>query len=351
MPLRTGTLAVSDLLGNSQGIEQLDQQAVADAFRTDLAVHNRLVDEMVGEFAETTRDRQRRYGAAGRGEMRRMDEFGRMPTQKVAAGQTVGFPLELWAYAVGFTRKYLEQAPANEVAIQFQAAQTAHRIAVQQEIQRAVYLSANYTFFDDLVAPNIDIAVKRFANADGMPLPTGPNGESFDGATHTHYLANAGLTAGALTSLVNTVVEHGIPAGGQVRLAINRTNQAAVEGLAGFVAYPQPGLVPVAGQPTQTRVPDRLDNVAIGRFAGAEVWVRPWALAGRALAYVANGGGERPLVMRTRNGTSNLAIAAEIDLYPLRADYMEAEFGVGVWNRTAGAVLDFVNATYTDPAI
>ncbi len=61
----------------------------------------------------------------------------------------------------------------------------------------------------------------------------------------------------------------------------------------------------------------------------------------------------KPLAFRQREAASlqGLRIAAQLDTHPLYAQYMEAEFGVGVWTRTNGAVLYFGGASYTDPTI
>jgi hypothetical protein len=151
-------------------------------------------------------------------------------------------------------------------------------------------------------------------------------------------------------SLVNTIIEHGTQ-GATPKLAISATDRTAFEALAGFKAYPDPRINYVATDQNRTTIAlNRLDDLAIGTFAGAEVWVKPWAIANYIAGYLANAP-VKPLVLRTRNGNNNLAIAAEIKMYPLQAEYMEAEFGVGVWNRVAGGILYFASGTYADPTI
>lgn len=351
MAIKIGTNDMASLLANKQTTaEAFGLDTIQETFAADLAAHNRLMDEIVMEIADVTGDRQRLAGTSDSGEMVQVDEYGRAPTQKVAVGQTVGFPLRLYQYNLGWTRKALQQRSVADVALQFQGAQKAHRKGVLREVKRAMYLSANYTFRDKLIAPQIDLAVKRFANADSASISEGPNGESFDGATHTHYIGNATLTAAAVLSLVNTIVEHGI-GNGTLKLAISATDRTAFEALSGFKAYPDPRINYVAtDQNRQTIQLNRLDDLAIGTFAGAEVWVKPWAIANYIAGFVADGE-VKPLVLRTRDGSNNLQIAAEIKLYPLQAEFMEAEFGVGVWNRTAGGILYFANSTYADPTI
>ena len=352
MALQIGTHDIAALLANRQTTAaQFGLDTINDVLQADLQAHNAIVDQAMSEMADMTSDRLRLSGSSAGGDMVEADEYGAAPTQRSAPGSTVGFPLRLYQYALGWTRKWLETHTPADMAVAQLGAEKAHLRGIQRAIKRAIYPSANYTFLDRLVAPQVELGVKRFANADGAAIPDGPNGESYDASTHTHYLANATLTAAALLSLVNTVLEHGISAGGKIILAISATDRTAVEALSGFKAYPDPRVSFVATDVNrQTIDVTRLDNLAIGTFGAAEVWVKPWAIANYAVAYEA-GGAQKPLVMRTRSGSSDLQIAAEIADYPLQAKYMEAEFGVGVWNRTAGGVLYFAGGSYTDPTI
>jgi hypothetical protein len=350
MPLKTGTHDIAGLLGNKQtSAAEYGLDNINEILQRDLAVHNGLVTEMVSEIAEVTEDRLRLAGTSDSGEMVQVDEYGRAPTQKPAVGANVGFPLRLWSYAIGWTRKWFQLHSPADMALATQAAQKAHRKAVLRDLKRAMFLSANYTFTDQLAAPKVELGVKRFTNADGQGVSEGPNGEVFDSSTHTHYLASASLTAGAVTSLVRTVQEHGIE--GMLKLVISPTDRTAFEALTGFKPYPDPRINYVAtDQNRQTIDIMRLDNLAIGTFGPAEVWVKPWAIANYAATYVANAT-SKPLAIRTRNGSIALEIAANLPAHPLFAEYMESEFGTGVWTRTAGGVLFFAGGAYVDPNI
>lgn len=351
MTTQTGTLTISDLLAaRFQSVADFGLDTIQRILAADIAAHNAAVQDMVGDLCELTTDRQRIYGTSVGGEMVEVDEFGRSPTQKAAPGSTVAFPLNLHQYAIGWTRKWFQTHTPAEMAIATQAAQKAHLKAIQKSIKKAVFLSANYTFRDYLV-DNVDLAVKRLVNADGAGIPEGPNGELFDGSTHTHYDAINGLTAVALTSIIDDVVEHGF--GGRVRVVISRTDETTVRGLTGFTPYVDPRIIYRATDtPGQTLDITRLDNRAIGIFGAAEVWVKSWGIANYAFAYDA-GSPMKPLCYRQRSATTmtGLRIAAELDTFPLLAQYMEAEFGIGVWTRTNGAVLYFGAGVWADPTI
>lgn len=350
MAPKTGTYDIASLQVNNQTIDQLDFDRVNDAIQDDLAAHNTIVDDMVGQIAEPTTERQLTSGTGDSGEMIKADEYTRGPTQRVAGLQTLGIPLDMFQYALGWTRQWFRQHTVGEMVRTSLAAQKAHRKKIVAELKRAIFLSANYTFKDYLVAPNIDLGVKRFANGDSFAIPEGPNGEVYDAATHSHYLANATLTAAAVTNLINTVVEHGH--GGQVRLVIAAADEAAFRALTGFVGYVDPRLTlgTSSNQAGERLDITRMDNRAIGIFGQAEVWVKPWGIANYAFAYDAEDD-RRPVAYRTRSGSSALGIVAEIALYPLHAEYMEAEFGFAVRTRTNGAVLYFAGGSYTDPTI
>jgi len=349
--MTTGTHDINTLLAaRFQSAAAFGLDTIQRVLEADMAAHNLIVQQMVSDLCELTTDRQRKYGTSVTGEMVEVDEYGRAQTQISKPGATVGFPLRLFQFAIGWTEKWFETHTPADMAIATQNAQKAHVRAIQRDIKRAIYQSTNYTWNDFLV-DKVDLSVKRLVNADSANIPDGPNGETFDGATHDHYNMNATLTADALKANINDVIEHGHGQG--VRVAISRTDEAAVSGLTGFKAYSDPRLVyRVSDTPAATLDITRLDNRAIGIFEGAEVWVKPWAIANYAVAWDASAP-DKPLVFRQRDATTlqGLRVASTLRTYPLVAQYMEAEFGVGVWTRTNGAVLYFASGTWSDPSI
>lgn len=350
----TGTHDISSLLAaRHQTVASFGMDTVVEVLRADLAAHNAIMRDALGDLAERTTDRQRLAGTSASGEMTEVDEFGRVATQKQTPGQTVGFPLRKLDYALGWTRRFLEKATPADLAIGQLAAQKAHRKAVARELRRALYVSSNYTFYDHLV-DNVSLSVKRLVNADSAQIPEGPNGEAFDGSTHTHYQARAGsLAASDVDALVKDVLEHGH--GGQIKIVIAAGDAATMANLtAGFTPLNTAFVTPGSASPTTAARldPTRADNRLIGYWNGAyEVWTKPWAIANYWLAYDASDAA-KPLVMRedTVRG-SDLTVEAEIDMYPLRAEYMSAMFGFGVWTRTNGAVLYIGDTSWADPSI
>jgi len=354
MPLKTGTLDISSLYDvQNQQIAQVGEDRIAEILNAELDVHNEIVNDLMSELCTITTERLYRYGVGDAGEMVEVDEYGRAPTQKPAAGATVGAPLRMFQHAVGWTRKYMQRRTVNDVLQTFAAAQKAHLKRLGREIKNAIFGATNYTFQDFLV-DKVDLNVKRFLNADSSAIPEGPNGEVFDGTTHTHYDAIAALDAPSLKATVRDVVEHGHGEG--VRIIISQADESAVRALTGFKEYLDARIIRGGGATTDVAQGNldnsRLDNRAIGIFEGAEVWTKPWGIEDYAFVYAA-GDARKPLTMRVSDiaGTTGLRIAADIDTFPLRAQYMEAELGVAVRERTNGAVLYFAGGAYVVPTI
>lgn len=349
--MTTGTHDISTLLAaTNQTVTVFGEDNVADILEADRNAHNAIVDEMVSEMTAPTTERVETYGASGDGEMQEVDEYGRAPTQKPQPGANVSFPLRLRQFNLGWTAKYLEVATPADLATSQLNAEQAHWRAIQLDLKRSIYNATNFDYRDHLI-DNVILEVKRFVNADGAPIPNGPNGEVYDPDTHTHYVANNGWSASVLATWINSVIEHGH--GGAVKVAINKADETAVRGLSGFVPYPDPRIIYRATDtPGTTLDISRLDNRAIGIFEGAEIWVKSWALDNYPFIWDSQDP-KKPLKFRQRAQTTlqGLRTAAENKDYPLLVKFMEAEFGIGVWTRTNGLVGYTASGTFTNPTL
>lgn len=346
-----GTLNTLDTLASSQqSVAAYGEDRAFEAIEAALRAHNDIMNAVTSDLVERTTDQQRRYGGGASMSMDEVDEFGRGDAQKISAGVTIGFPLRLFDITLQWTRKFMQNATTAELAAQTTAAMDSHRKRVIREIKRAIFYSSNTTFVDRLTN-HISLAVKALVNADSAEIPLGPNGESFDATTHTHYLARVStLAASDITSLIDTVREH--YATGEQFLYINRASETAIRGFtSNFVAYPYQFVIPADNT---ARLPGNLDmsnpyNRAIGVFDGVQVWVKPWVPANYMVSFINT---IKPLVLRERApGSGGLVLAADDEAYPLRARTMEAEFGVGVWQRTGMAVLYTGGTSYTNPTL
>jgi hypothetical protein len=353
-----GTYTMADLRSNRfQSAAAFGLDTINQVLQADLAAHNAIVQSMAADLAEETTDRQRIYGSSAEGEMQESDELGRPLAMRSLTGATVGFPLRKYPVAIGWTQDYFYSATPADVATTFFGVQTSHLRAMTREMKKAIFGATNYTFRDRFASPQIDLGVKRFVNADGDPIPNGPNGEVFNPSTHTHYNFIDGTqpTAAALTALIFNVVEHGH--GNNVKVFINIAAEATVRTLTGFTAYldPRVSVNTAANQATEQRLDiSRVDNRAIGIFGAAEVWVKSWVPAGYVFC-ADTGSPMKPLCSRIHTAPElrGLRIASRLNDYPLIADNMDAYFGYGVYTRTNGACLYYASgaSAYVSPTI
>jgi hypothetical protein len=356
MPGRTGTHDVAFLLKSTNPITNgdLSFQEIADVLNADTEAYNQIMRDMLGELASFRAPglagRIGAYGGSASGSMKKVGEYGQAPTQRAGAVAQVAFPLDKYQYNLGWTAEYVKQATPADLARQVQGAQQGHRQRVIYEVKVALFAPTNVTF-DDHLTDGVDLAVKRLVNADGATIPNGPNAETFDGSTHTHYLGSATLTTTAVDAAIATVIEHGH--GAAIRIYIAQGNEVAFRALTGFSAYLDPRLTlgTQANHPGVRLDLTRINNRPIGIYGAAEVWVKSWMPANYLFVFDA-GSEQKPLGVREQTaGSLGLNKRAEWDDHPLHVDFYESFFGIGALTRTNGAALRFDNATYAAPTI
>ena len=357
-----GTLSLADLQATqlNQTVAQFGENNTFEAFEASLDAHNRIMAEIIGDLAEVSTDRLRRYGGLDTMEMEDIDEFGMPKAQKVTAGSNVGFPLNAAAIGLQWTEMWFKKHTVAELRGQVDAMFLADRKRVIRDLKRSFMLSTNYTS-NDQFTDKIDIDVKRLVNADSKPIPVGPNGETFTVGSHTHYAARVSTFAASdLVSLINNVKEHFST--GSIVVYINQAQEDAVTALTGFVDYRDPRVIAsVNAASTNFRSLDLINiyNRPIGLFKGAEIYVKPWIPANYMFCF--NAGASKPLVYRydldygdglmlVYGSGANATTEAPRD-YPLRASAYRRMFGVGVWNRINGAMLYVGGTSWTDPTV
>jgi hypothetical protein len=359
----TGTYTIADLLSNRDAAEsriiEFGVDNLVQPLRDALDAHNAQVQGILNDLVATTTERTGTYGVEQDADMEDVDEFGAVRTQKAAAKGKVAWGLTKKQFAVGWTRDYFIRATVADMIEKQILAQRAHVNALRRGVRNALFGATNFDVIERFATEAVGetLNVKRLLNADGDPIPINRNAESFDGATHTHYDATASTSGSglntALVALVDDVVEH--DHGGALRIYINRAQESTVRALADFAPYVEQGIIPGTANDRANGTLDmsRLDNRAIGRFHGAEVWTKPWMPAEYFFAFDASDD-RKPLRMRvpSERQLQGLYLAAETELMPLHARHMETLFGFGAWTRTNGAIL-WANAgsggVYTAP--
>lgn len=366
MTIRYGTLQLLDTLQSQDtaNVMEYGEDRLYEHIRDLLDAYNAATNDVLGMFVERTTTRVARFGADSlEGDMVEVDEWGAADVQKAPqlTGYDIGWPLRPYQYAVGWTRKYFELKSPSDVARDLVNAQTADTKNLKRQALRALFRATNYNFTDRGV-DSITLPVKALINADSTDIPMDEFGTTFDGSTHTHLVGRAGgaLAAADITALVTNVAEHGV-GGGQVNLYINSANEAAVRAFSsnfdGFQApliSPGPGSTADVVDGGRTYDPYQINDKMIGIWDGyVRVWVKPWVPANYIIALLVGGPGGEVLRMRTRPiaGYGTYRLIADHEHYPLRAQHFEREFGVGVWNRFAAAILYTASGTYTAPTI
>lgn len=339
-----GTLHTLDVLeDDATTVNDFGEENLVRETNRALAVHNAAMQEAVADFAIVTGQRQFGYGISDTMEMQELDQFGSPDVQKVTAGGNLGLPLRFYGIAVQWSRHYLLNASVGQIAAQLNSAAAADVRNLTRQIRRALFTPTNnLTYQDTLQTPILLLELRALLNGDGQPIPNGPNGEPYDGATHTHYSAEASLTEAGLTAALDTVIEHGVSGG--MAIYINRAQESTVRGFAGFEPYVD-SRINLASTESSAVGPLDVNNPndrAIGVFAGAEVSVKPWVPAGYQVVFDRGAGTDKALAIRTRSGTlsdtGGFATLYENDEFPLRARALGREFGTGVVGRHKAAV-------------
>lgn len=349
-----GTLSTLDTLAAiRQSVVAYGEDRAWDSISQALEAHNNQVNEMMGSLIERSTDTRRSYGTSDTKSMEEMDQFGQGDAQKVTAGVTNDFPLRRFGNSLQWTRQWMASNSAQQLASEIAAIFDADRNQIIRQAKRAIFTSTtNSSYVDYLGFPaGTTLVIRAFANNDGSGYPVGPNGEVF-ATSHTHYLANATLTTTVATNLITAVQEH--YNSGQPVVVISSTDEAAWRALTGFIALVDPRVTinANANQPILRANYTDLYNRDIGYYGNALIRIRPWAIAGYAFAYIE---GQSPmLVMRVPSQApqfGDLQFLYEDERLPLRARSYERQFGIGVWQRVGGAVLDFGHGSYTLPSI
>jgi hypothetical protein len=331
---------------------QFGEDRIWEAIQVELAVQNRLTTEFLRLFCEFTNDNMRRYGSSSRMQMQRVDQRGSvMPQKPILPGQNIGIPLALYDLATQWTTKALERLPAQQMARNIDAATLGDRVNVMSAVRTALFNPTNHVEYEnDLTGNPIELPVKVLLNADGQTIPLGPQGESFNGGSHTHYMFAAAPSAADGAALLENVVEHF--ASGDMRLYINRQEEPTVEAWTGFKAYDDPRLregaqAANAGALGGVQFFD-LNNRRIGVFRSAQVEVKAWVPPGYLMAV--NLAGPKVLAYRTYDAESGqFRLVFRDRSKPLEYSVWEREFGVAVVQREVAAIMR-VGGSYTAPA-
>ena len=355
-----GTRGVSDLRATriAASTPAIDIQGdIADEIRRLLAIHNAQVADMFGDFlAGTTTEQYVEVDNVGEMTLTELTEWGTPEAQKTEGGDSFAIPFRLFARGLQWNYRFLKSATADEYIKDAQALMLADIKNTRYRFLTTLFRPTNYTFKDRLYN-KASLPIKALANADSMYISPLPDGTPVDASTHTHFLANATLTAAFMIACGDTVAEHFNA--GQTVISIPRAAEATVRAMTGtneFVPYPNPAVtyapttILANGRTLDTR---QTYDRAIGVIGPSsyEVRVKPWVPAARLTVH--QQGGPKPIVKRLSpvGDEQGLHVRFNGEIDPLVAEVMENLFDFGVVNRVAAAVARFDNGTYAAPTL
>lgn len=350
-----GTLNVLEDLADVNSAITGRETEIAARFAQALQIHNQLFEEMAMDLAAVVNSPQLPFVGGDTAIIQELDEWGRADASKASVSGNLGFPLRIYGSSVQWTKTYMERATVGEFAAQLDAHAAADLVNFRNLIKTALFNNANTTGYVDRLDSKLTYTLTALLNADGMAIPTSPSGATFDGSTHTHYLANATYTEAATLATINTVVEHGVD--GKIVLFIAKADEATVRAFNDFAPYLDARITVSGANQIGSEALDvnNPDNRAIGVFGGAEVWVKPWVPANyQAVADV--GAARKPLGIRVRagnsltSGTGSFRMIDEHGHHPLTAQNLGREIGVAAYGREKAAVARLNNAAYAPPA-
>lgn len=349
-----GTLSILEDLAQDNNTVIGREDAIARRFEEALAIHNRAFTDLVSDLCHITDQPELPYAANDEAMIDELDEWGAADASKAQAYGNVGFPLRIYGGTVQWTRTYFETASVSKLAADLDAFALADIMRFQSVVKAVLFKNTNTTSYIDRLQTKRTYALRALLNADGQSIPDGPSGASFDGSSHTHYLATATLTTASLSALIDTVVEHGID--GNMVVYIAKANETAVRQLTGFAPYLDARITVTGANQIGNASLDvnNPDNRAIGVYGGAEIWVKPWVPDNYQVAVDARAT-VKPLAVRTRNGSLTTGsgafrILAENENFPLRARSIGREYGISAYGRHKAAVARSNNASYAIPS-
>ena len=274
----------------------------------------------------------------------------------------MGYPLEWFDSASRFTNKFLRDASAEQVRLQFEdKVEADNRLLFRKTMEaltdRAATISI-YGLWDGL--------------SDSKP-PTYA-GKEF-AAGHNHYMVSGAATVdgGDLKALIDTIQEHGygLPESSERIVIMVRKGTANAEAIRGFRRDPlDPAtnpfdFIPAQGAPAYLTDETIVGDVPASSFAGVPIFgsygdallFESYHVPDGYLIAVASAGAgnsRNPLAFREHQnaGQRGLRLLNPNDAtrYPLVNAYYGRGFGVGVRHRSAAAVMQIkASGSYVNP--
>ena len=283
--------------------------------------------------------------------MQRHTEYARADT---ARAQTEGhmLPFILWDRALGWTWDYLREAMIDDVQNDIADAVKDVRDKWRQSILTRVLQRGDDSGTNKgLGSSGISPGFATTAASTGVDFTPPSNGGATFASTHEHYV---GISGGAFTNAVfedaaNELREHGHEP--PYDFLIGTSDRATVMGLTKFTPRAD-ALVQLGVTQDRANVTEEYIGV-IENFRVREEFGIPQYYGLGYKSYGPNSA-RNPLRIRLRKGLQRPSVLAMADprngngAHPLQWMMLMLEFGVGVYDRTAGTPRYVNNATWAD---
>ena len=295
-------------------------------------------------------------------------EFGQAKTLRAPLnGIHVGFPFDWWDGRIGFTKRFLRNATAEQIRAQHSAALAADNHLVFRETLKAISTPLIPTRPTNLEGASI-YSLYAAAADDAPPSYLG---RTF-AANHNHFFVSGATTIDGpdLAQLVTSIQEHGHGLRGsneRVVIFLHPDEAAIVRGFragVGSPASPWDFIPSVDAPPYLTNLvvvgdtpPAEFNKLPIfGSFGDALLSESYLVPDGYAIAVATAGPGStrNPLAFRQhpRTESQGLILTPGTERYPLIGSTYERGFGLGVRNRGAAAVMQIkASGSFVAPTI
>lgn len=334
----------------AQRIEEAGVRAVDDFVAQSLAEHNRQVDELMGELAETTTEFKGSFTLPGGGTLQPLDEWGNPLPVREAGFFDVAWPIGGGGTAWGDNRVTRALMTVGEVNRHTVGALLRDADWMKRHLLAALFDNVAWVYVDKDTNKG-SLTIQSLANGDTVTFLR-KNGTL---AVDNHYLAQAAAISDAAnpyTIINDELAEH--PGNNGPIVAYIPTNlKATTIALTNFQGVSDPDIATGADQ-------SRLSG-AMGAGFGDSVlgkmvdgpWIVEWSLLPNDyIVGVARGATAPPLRMREHPAASLQGLFRENHSPDgnLQEYRLIRYAGFGAYNRVAALVFRIGNASYAIPA-
>jgi hypothetical protein len=337
----------------------VDREALLDAQRVTVSLHNEDVNRLFSIFGDvTTKNQASVKTGAGAVRHQPLDENGRPLPIKGRGFYYPGFPLWKAGTGEGYNFWTAEQMTVRDYADSLNTVMEADVTWVRDVlIGPFFYNGSGYSWADP--RQNESVTVYGLANGDTVVYD-----KATGAATDDHYSAQANALGASgdnpMDTIYTEVVEHPINAG-RILAFINPAQQAAMEALAGFAPVQrliiEPTLAagsastdPLFAPALNLPLPSTMHH--IGTYGSTQVIVWQNWPANYMLTLAVDAAVKALAIREYENPALRGLVNAglEMNRFPFQQQNWVRAMGVGVKNRVAGQIHRFGNGTYAAPS-